>query len=184
VYGHDNYFLDNTLKFTTHIKANIITTAVGDSPNVYIFPQIKACTNLKFLAHRVYMCSNLKYPFELQQIDQIEACTNTNSVLSIFTIIVILQKGQSMKGEHFWNCNKLETVCHQEREDEDIMHILATPCAYIQMPPWPPPFRIRGGQDDVVVWKMNLSRRPLKCKKGGDEDIPYMDTSMQIRVTS
>jgi hypothetical protein len=36
--------------------------------------------------------------------------------------------------------------------------IKATPGANIRMPPWPPPFTIRGGHDGVAVWKMNLSR--------------------------
>jgi hypothetical protein len=36
--------------------------------------------------------------------------------------------------------------------------IKATPGANIRMPPWPPPFTIRGGHDGVAVWKMNLSQ--------------------------
>jgi hypothetical protein len=55
-----------------------------------------------------------------------------------------------MKGEHFWPGIKLRTTCHKE--------IKATPGANIQVPPWPPPFTIRGGHGDVAVWKMNLSR--------------------------
>jgi hypothetical protein len=39
------------------------------------------------------------------------------------------------------------------RSDE----IMATPGANIRVPPWPPPFTIRGGQDVVAVWKINLS---------------------------
>jgi hypothetical protein len=30
--------------------------------------------------------------------------------------------------------------------------------ANIRVPPWPPPFTIRGGHDVVAVWKINLSR--------------------------
>jgi hypothetical protein len=48
------------------------------------------------------------------------------------------------------------------RSDE----IMATPGANIRVPPWPPPFTIRGGHGVVVVWKINLSRGLLKCKKG------------------
>jgi hypothetical protein len=48
------------------------------------------------------------------------------------------------------------------RSDE----IMATPGANIRVPPWPPPFTIMGGHDVVVVWKINLSRGQLKCKKG------------------
>jgi hypothetical protein len=44
--------------------------------------------------------------------------------------------------------------------------IKATPSANIWVPPWPPPFTIRGGHGVVAVWKMNLSRWRLKCKKG------------------
>jgi hypothetical protein len=43
---------------------------------------------------------------------------------------------------------------------------MATPCVNIRVPPWPPPFIIRGGHDVVAVWKINLSRGWLKCKKG------------------
>jgi hypothetical protein len=60
-----------------------------------------------------------------------------------------------MKGEHFWPCSKPRTVCHKEREDDEIM---ATLGANIRVPPWPPPFTIRGGHGGVAVWKMNLSR--------------------------
>jgi hypothetical protein len=44
--------------------------------------------------------------------------------------------------------------------------IMATPGANIRVPPWPPPFTIRGGHGIVVVWKINMSRGRLKCKKG------------------
>jgi hypothetical protein len=47
------------------------------------------------------------------------------------------------------------------RSDE----IMATPCANIRVPPWPPPFTIRGGHGVVAVWKINLSQGRLKCKK-------------------
>jgi hypothetical protein len=48
------------------------------------------------------------------------------------------------------------------RSDE----IMATLGANIRVPPWPPPFTIRGGHGGVAVWKINLSRGRLKCKKG------------------
>jgi hypothetical protein len=48
------------------------------------------------------------------------------------------------------------------RSDE----IMATPGANIRVPPWPPPFTIRGGHGIVAVWKINMSRGQLKCKKG------------------
>ena len=117
----------------------------------------------EILMHRVYMYSNLKYPFELQRIEQLMACTNVNSGLPSFYRILLLQHGWSMKGEHFWPCSKPRTACHKEQEDDEIK---ATLGANIQVPPWPPPFTIRGGHGGVKVWKMNLSRGRLKCKKG------------------
>jgi hypothetical protein len=36
--------------------------------------------------------------------------------------------------------------------------IMATPGANIRVPPWPPPFTIRGGHGVVAVWKINLSQ--------------------------
>jgi hypothetical protein len=52
--------------------------------------------------------------------------------------------------------------CASTRSDE----IMATPGANIRVPPWPPPFTIRGGHGVVAVWKINLSQGQLKCKKG------------------
>jgi hypothetical protein len=109
--------------------------------------------------HRVYMYSNLKYPFELQRIEQIMA--NVNSGLPSFYRILLLQQGRSMK-DHFLPCIKPWTACHKEQEDDEIK---AIPGANIRVPPWPRPFTIRGGHDVVAVWKMNLSRGRLKCKK-------------------
>jgi hypothetical protein len=57
-----------------------------------------------------------------------------------------------MKGEHFWPCIKPQTACHKEQEE-----IKATPSVNIRVPPWPPPFTIRGAHCGVAVWKMNLS---------------------------
>jgi hypothetical protein len=113
--------------------------------------------------HQVYMCSNLKYPFELQRIERIMACTNINSGFPSFYRIQLLQQGRSMKGENLWPCIKPRTACHKEQEDDEIK---VTPGANIRVPPCPPPFTIRGGHGGVVVWKMNLSRGRLKCKKG------------------
>jgi hypothetical protein len=36
--------------------------------------------------------------------------------------------------------------------------IMATPGANIRVPPWPPPFTIRGGHSVVAGWKINSSR--------------------------
>jgi hypothetical protein len=64
--------------------------------------------------------------------------------------------------ENLWPCIKPRTACHKEQEDDEIR---ATLGANIRVPPWPPPFTIRGGHGGVAVWKMNLSRGRLKCKK-------------------
>jgi hypothetical protein len=68
----------------------------------------------EILMHRVCMCSNLKYPFELQQIERIMACTNVNSGLPSIYRILLLQQGRSMKRDHFWPCIKQRTTCHKE----------------------------------------------------------------------
>jgi hypothetical protein len=47
------------------------------------------------------------------------------------------------------------TACHKEQGDDEIK---TKPGANIRVPPWPPPFIIRGGHGGVAVWKMNLSR--------------------------
>ena len=39
----------------------------------------------EYLVHKVYICSNLKYPFGLQFNGQIGGCTNTNDVLQSFS---------------------------------------------------------------------------------------------------
>jgi hypothetical protein len=68
------------------------------------------------------MCSNLKYPFELQRIERIMACTNINSGLPSFYRILLLLQGRSMKGEHFWTCIKTWTACHKEQEDDEVVN--------------------------------------------------------------
>jgi hypothetical protein len=83
------------------------------------------------------------------------ACTNVNSGLPSFYGIQLLQQGHSMKGENLWPCIKSWTACHKEQEDDQIK---ATPGANIRVPPWLPPFTIRGGHGGVAVWKMNLSQ--------------------------
>jgi hypothetical protein len=55
-------------------------------------------------------------------------------------------------------------ACHQEGENDETMHMFAASGAYIQMPPWPPPFMIMERQGCVAL-KMTLSQGRLKCKK-------------------
>jgi hypothetical protein len=49
-----------------------------------VFRAIGKYDGREILMHRVCMCSNLKYPFELQRIERIMACTNVNSGLPNF----------------------------------------------------------------------------------------------------
>jgi hypothetical protein len=63
----------------------------------------------------------------------------------------------------FFPCIKPRMACHKEQEDDETN---ATPDANIRVPPWPPPFTIRGGHGGVVGWKMDLSRGRLKYNKG------------------
>jgi len=96
----------------------------------------------EYLVHKVYICSNLKYPFGLQYNGQIGGSTNTNDVLPSFSSFSLKQQGQPKEGEHCWlwpcnialvPCSNIEastfechwgkswTTCSQEREnDEDI----------------------------------------------------------------
>jgi hypothetical protein len=54
--------------------------------------------------------------------------------------------------------NQPRIACHQEGENDEIMHMFATLVAYIRMPPWPPPFMIMGRQGGDVALKITLSR--------------------------
>ena len=54
----------------------------------------------EYLVHKVYICSNLKYPFGLQFNGQIGGCTNTNDVLESFSSFSLKKQGQPKEGEH------------------------------------------------------------------------------------
>ena len=80
--------------------------------------------------HKVYICSNLKYPFGPQYHVQIEVCTNTNDVLLSFPSFSHMQQDKYQEGEHdsllptthLPTKVKPRTVCCQEGEnDEDII---------------------------------------------------------------
>ena len=84
----------------------------------------------EYLVHKVYICSNLKYPFGPQYHDQIEGCTNTNDVLQSFPSFSHMQQDKYQEGEHGSLLPtthpptkvKPRTVCCQEGEnDEDII---------------------------------------------------------------
>ena len=96
----------------------------------------------EYLVHRVYICSNLKYPYGLQYHERIGGCTNTNNVLQSFSSFSDMQQGKAKEGEHCWlwpcsivvapcsnikastfeyHWSKSRTTCRQEGEnDEDI----------------------------------------------------------------
>jgi hypothetical protein len=101
----------------------------------------------EYLVHKVYICSNLKYPFGLQYHDQIGGCTNTNNILQIFPSFSLKQQDQPEEGNHGWlwpcsiavahNSNikantfechwsKSRMTCSQEGENDDDITCLDT----------------------------------------------------------
>ena len=67
----------------------------------------------EYLVHKVYICSNLKYPSGLQYNGQIGGNTNTNDVLPSFSSFYLTQQGQPKEGEHcwLWPCNIAAIPC-------------------------------------------------------------------------
>jgi hypothetical protein len=95
--------------------------------------------NGEYLVHNVYICSNLKAPFELQQHDQIMDYTNANDVLHSSSTFIFTQQVQPQEREQhlLWPCtiviapradvktsslaahwSKPRTACHQDRKDD------------------------------------------------------------------
>jgi hypothetical protein len=98
-------------------------------------------SEIQYLVHRIYICSDLKYPFGLHDHDKIGGCTNANNVSQSPSRFSLKQQGHPKEGEHccFSLCsiqvalcpnieahtfrcqNKSRTTCSQEGEnDEDI----------------------------------------------------------------
>ena len=81
------------------------------------------------MVHRVYMCSNLKYPLVVQEFDQVEGCNNNNHILSTSPSFVLKKQVNFQEGERYWllptTCPptklKPRTVCCQEGEDDEDM---------------------------------------------------------------
>jgi hypothetical protein len=128
----------------------------------------KYCDRGDILMHRLYMCSNLKYPFELQRIERIMACTNVNSGLPSFYWILLLQQGWSMKGEHFClvsSCGQL--VIKNRRMMRSTLHQVQT----FECPHGPHLSQL--GEDMAVLqfgrwtWVEDYSN----VRRGNDEDI-------------
>jgi hypothetical protein len=65
-----------------------------------------------YMVHRVYICSNMKYPFGLKQDDQFEGCVKANHSMSSSTcpsLYVLQQKGQIQEGEQGWTMSRPTT---------------------------------------------------------------------------
>jgi hypothetical protein len=81
------------------------------------------------MVHRVYICSNLKSPFVVQQYDNFKAYNRYNHVMSRSPSFVIKQYVKFQEGEQYWlqpticppTKLKPRTVCCQEEEDDDDM---------------------------------------------------------------
>ena len=79
------------------------------------------------LVHRVYICSNLKSPFVVQQYDQLEGCNRYNHVMSRSPSFVIKKQVKFQEGEQRWLLPttypqtklKTRTVCCEEGEDDE-----------------------------------------------------------------
>jgi len=87
------------------------------------------------MVHRVYICSNLKSLFVVQQYDQLEGCNRYNHVMSRSPSFVIKKQVKFQQGEQCWllpaNCPptklKLRTICCQEGQDDEDMTPMDTP---------------------------------------------------------
>jgi hypothetical protein len=108
-----------------------------------------------FFVHQTFICSNMKSRARLPKHNQIACCTNAKNVVSSVSRLVFSQQGQLLNEEAHWlwfhnTCitwcgttksstivvhrNNPGTTFDQEWENDEIMHILAAPGAYIQMP--------------------------------------------------
>jgi len=81
------------------------------------------------MVHRVYICSNLKFLFVVQQYDQSEGCNRYDHVMSRSPSFVIKKHVKFQEGEQCWllptTCPptklKPRMVCCQEGEDDEDM---------------------------------------------------------------
>jgi hypothetical protein len=62
----------------------------------------------EYMVHRVYICSNLKSPFVMQQYDNFEGYNRYNHVMSRFPSFVIKQQVKFREWEQYW---LLPTIC-------------------------------------------------------------------------
>ena len=92
----------------------------------------------EYMVHHIYICSNLKSPFVVQQYDQSEGCNRYNHVMSRYPSFVIKKRVKFQEGEQCWllptTCPptelKSKTVCCQEGEDDEDMTPLDTTIDY------------------------------------------------------
>jgi hypothetical protein len=106
----------------------------------------------EFSVHKASICSNMKSPTGLPKQNQIACCTNANNVLSSVYGLVFSEERQPLKEEdrRLWLhstyinwCARTESSTidghwikphipyNQEREEDEIMRMFATPGTYI-----------------------------------------------------
>jgi hypothetical protein len=117
------------------------------------FYAIGSYDNGVFMVHRVYICSYWNPHSIMQQYDQIESNNKTNPIMSNFSTLVFKKNIHFQEGEHCCLPKisstmtlKPRTICFQEGENDEIMHMFAASGVYIEMSPWPPPFTMMGRQ--------------------------------------
>jgi hypothetical protein len=100
----------------------------------------------------------------MQQYDQVESNNKTNPIMSSFSTSVFKKRVHFHDGEHcclpkIYSTTTLEsrTVCFQEGENDENMHIFVASGVYIEMSPWPSPFMMMGRQDYAAALKITLS---------------------------
>jgi hypothetical protein len=91
------------------------------------------------LVDRIYICSNMKYPFVMKQYDQLECCVKANHITSSSTypyLYVLQQQGQLLEGEQGWTTSsttltpfagtnnfETRTTQNQEGKNDEYMDI-------------------------------------------------------------
>jgi hypothetical protein len=115
----------------------------------------KTWNDVKILMRKTFVdsspASNLN--FEIYSLEE-EATIASPIVHNILQEVEIKQEKKQVhfqEGEHYClpkissiMALKPWTVCFQEGEDDEIIHIFAASGVYIEMPPWPPPLTMRG----------------------------------------
>jgi hypothetical protein len=106
------------------------------------FHAIGSYDNGVFMVHRVYIYSVLNPHYIMQQYDQVESDNNTNTIVSNFSTLVFKKQVHFQEREHCCLSKisstmtlKPRTICFQERENDDIMHMFTKSGVYIEMSP-------------------------------------------------